>query len=110
MRPSCPTCELRLDRGEEDFFLGAMMMNLVVSEMLLAIALVALVISMWPDVPWTFLQYGGVALMALAPFVLYPVSKTLWLAADIMMRPVTAEELEWHRSNDPRTFRPFGDR
>ena len=110
LRPNCPTCGLRLDRGEEDFFLGAMMMNLVVAELLLALALTALVIVMWPQVPWTFLQWGGIALMILAPIALYPFSKTLWLAADIQMRPVTPEEIDWARSSDPDAYRAFDER
>lgn len=110
LRPSCPTCGLRLDRGEEDFFLGAMMMNLVVAELLLALALAALVIALWPRVPWSFLQWGGVALMVLAPIALYPFSKTLWLAADIQMRPVSPEEIDWSRRNAPDAYRSFDER
>jgi hypothetical protein len=29
---------------------------------------------------------------------MYSISKLLWLAFDLMLRPVTPEELEWHRS------------
>jgi hypothetical protein len=27
----------------------------------------------------------------------YPFAKAIWLAADLIFRPVTPEELEWHR-------------
>lgn len=110
VRSQCPTCGLRTERGEEDFFLGAMMFNLVLSEGLLALVLVALVVASWPDVPWTFLRYGTVVLMALAPFVFFPFSKLIWLAADIMIRPVTPEEMQWYRENHSATYRPFADR
>jgi hypothetical protein len=36
--------------------------------------------------------------MLLAPLVIFPFSKLLWLAFDLVFRPVTPEELEWHRS------------
>jgi uncharacterized protein (DUF983 family) len=110
LKPRCPRCGLRTERGEEDFFLGAMMFNLVLSEGVLAVFLVGLVVATWPEVPWTFIQYGGVALMALAPFVFYPVSRTIWLAFDLLLRPLTEEELEWHRTSGEGTFRPQEDR
>lgn len=36
--------------------------------------------------------------MLFAPFALFPFSKTIWLAFDLMLRPVTPEELQWHRA------------
>lgn len=105
-RPRCPRCGFRTERGEQDFFLGAMMFNLVLSEGILGVLLVGLLIFTWPEVPWTFLQFGGVALMALMPFVFYPFSKTIWMAFDLMLRPLTPEELEWHRESADDAFRP----
>ncbi len=110
MKTRCPRCGIRTERGEEDFFLGAMMFNLVLAEGVLAVFLVGLVIVTWPEVPWTFIQYGGVALMAAAPFAFYPVSRTLWLAFDLLLRLLTEEELEWHRTAPEESFRPQEDR
>ena len=31
LRPSCPRCGLRLDRGEHDYFLGAIVFNMALS-------------------------------------------------------------------------------
>jgi hypothetical protein len=53
---------------------------------------VVLVVT-WPDPPWALLQYGGIALMVLVPFLFYPFSKTLFLAFDLIFRPPTSEEL-----------------
>ena len=110
LKARCPTCGLRTERGEEDFFLGAMMLNIGISEGLLALLLVGLMIVTWPDVPWSFIQYGGLALMALTPFLFYPVSKTVWMAFDLLLRPLTREELEWHRSAAEHEFRAEKDR
>ena len=93
MKRTCPVCGLRTERGEEDFFLGAMMFNLVIPEGFLALLLVGLMIATWPDVPWSFIQWGGLALMAAGPFLFYPFSKTLWLAFDLMLHPPSPEEL-----------------
>ena len=94
----CPACGLRLERGEHDYFVGSMMFNFITAGMLFIGVLVAVLIFTWPDVPWDALQYGAPALIVAAPFVLFPFSKLLWLAFDLMLRPVTPEEMAWHRS------------
>lgn len=37
-------------------------------------------------------------------------TKTLWLASDILIRPVTAEEMAWHRANEETAMRPYAER
>ena len=106
----CPVCGLRTDRGEEDFFLGGMMWNIVFSEGMLLAAALLIGILTWPDVPWTLMQWVGIALMAIVPFVFYPFSLGFWLANDIWIRPVTEEEMEWHRASQPGEFRAHLDR
>jgi uncharacterized protein (DUF983 family) len=93
VRPRCPVCRLRTDRGEGDYFLGAMTVNLLASEAIWALVFVGAIALTWPRVPWGVVQAGGVALMVAAPFALYPFTKTVWLAVDLMFRPVTPDEL-----------------
>ncbi len=95
--PGCPVCGLRLDRGENDYFIGAYLTNLIVAELVLALGLLAVLLATWPDPPWDAIQYGGVALMVLAPLATYPFTELLWLAADLAFRPLTPAELAWHR-------------
>ena len=90
----CPRCGLVLERGEHDHFLGAMMFNIVLAETLFVVAFVAILLATWPDPPWQLLEYGGVAAMIAAPIVLYPLSRVIWLAFDMMLRPVTAEDFD----------------
>lgn len=99
MKPRCPTCGLRLERGEHDFFLGAMMFNIAIAEGVLAIALVGVMIALWPKVPWTALEIGGPVLMVVAPIAFYPFSQLMWLAVDLLMHPLTRDELDWHRAS-----------
>jgi hypothetical protein len=40
----------------------------------------AAVVITWPSPPWRLLQYGGIVPMILAPIILFPFSKTLFLA------------------------------
>lgn len=110
LKPKCPECGLRTDRGEEDFFLGGMMWNIVFSEGMLLVASLLIGALTWPDVPWTLMQWVGLALMAIVPFIFYPFSLGFWLANDIWIRPVTEPEMEWHRASKPGEFRPHRDR
>jgi uncharacterized protein (DUF983 family) len=93
MRERCGRCGLRIERGEQDYFIGSMMFNLVLSEMLFAVAFVTALVIAWPTVPWDTIEWAAPLGMALAPFVLFPFSKLVWLAFDILLRPVTPDEL-----------------
>ena len=93
MRDRCGTCGLAIERGERDYFIGSMMFNLVVSEFLFATVLVVTLVAGWPNVPWDTLQWAAPLGMGAAPFVLFPFSKLMWLGFDILLRPVTPDEL-----------------
>lgn len=93
LRPDCPTCGMQLDRGESDYFLGAYLFNLVAVELLFAAMLGIVVVATWPDPPWALVQWGGAALMIVGAVGCYPFAKTLWLAFDLMLRPVERDEL-----------------
>ena len=93
LAPACPRCGLRPERGESDYFLGGMMFNIVLAEAVFVILLIGTIAATWPRIPWTFLQYGAPLAMLLAPIALYPFSRLVWLAFDLMLRPVTPNEL-----------------
>ena len=69
------------------------MFNIALAEGVFVILLVATLAATWPRVPWTLLQYGAPAAMVLAPIVFYPFSKLVWLAFDLMLRPVVPNDL-----------------
>jgi len=100
LRVRCPRCGLRLERGEADYFTGAMLLNIVIAEGLLAVVLIAVLLATWPDVPWNVLQWAAPPALGLAPVLFLPFSKTTWLAFDLLLRPVTAAEMEWHRGSE----------
>jgi uncharacterized protein (DUF983 family) len=97
LRERCPHCGLRLHRGESDYFIGAYLLNLVAVELLFAIVLAIVVVITYPDTPWTLLQWGGLVLMIAGAFICYPFAKSIWLAFDLILRPLSEEEMEWHR-------------
>lgn len=96
--PVCPRCGLRLDRGEPDYFLGAIVFNMAFAEGLLAVGLVVVLLWTWPNPPWNGLYYGGIAGLIVAPILFYPYSKLLWLAFDLIFRPIRPEDFGTPRS------------
>lgn len=92
MRRRCPVCGLRLERGEHGYEVGAYMFNIVAAELVFALIFLSIVVATWPSPPWDVLLYGGVILMIVAPFLLYPFSKTVFLAFDLIFRPASTED------------------
>lgn len=110
MRWSCPECQLILDRGEADYFLGGYTVNFVVAELLIVAGGAAFMVVTWPDVPWTALTWSLILLMIVAPIVFYPFAKTLWLAFDLIIRPVTWGDLDGHGENETASENGQADR
>ena len=86
-RPACPSCGLRFDRGESDYFYGAYLLNFVAAELVPVIVFVVSLILTWPSPPWNLLTAVTVVLAVVAPILLYPTTKALWLALDLIFRP-----------------------
>jgi len=86
-RPECPHCGLQFDRGESDYFYGAYLLNFVAAELVPVIVFVVALIVTWPSPPWNLLTAVTVVLAIVAPILLYPTTKALWLALDLIFRP-----------------------
>lgn len=82
----CPRCALLLDRGDA-FFLGAFVINFAVTEALLGVAIAILVAATLPDPPLGIIAAMAAGVTVIVPLCFYPFSKTLWLAAEMVMRP-----------------------
>ena len=98
----CGTCGIRLERGEHDYFVGSIFILFTLAGILVLGTLVVTLLVSWPAVPWDLLQYGLPLMMLVAMPALFPFAKLVWLAFDLMLRPVSPEELEWHRETDER--------
>jgi uncharacterized protein (DUF983 family) len=93
VRVACEHCGLRFERDErEDYWLGAYTLNFIVTEVVFALMLGAVLLVTWPDPPWTAITVAGVIQMCLTPVVFYPFAKALWLAIDLVFRPVHSED------------------
>jgi hypothetical protein len=104
MRETCPTCALALDRGERGYQVGSYMLNIIAAELIFLALFLGVLAATWPEPPWALLQYGGAAMMVLAPVLLYPFTKTVFLAMDLVVRPAGTEiQPETGRRADGRT-------
>jgi hypothetical protein len=99
MKAVCPACQLILDRGENDYFLGGYTVNFIVAELLIVLGGAIGIVLTWPNVPWSLITWTLVLLMIIAPLVFYPFAKSLWLAVDLIFRPLTLGDLAGHGEN-----------
>ena len=92
MVDDCPRCDLHFERVEGQW-IGAIAMNTILTLLvLLGLLVVGFAVS-YPDSPPSGLLVACVLATALGPLVFHPFSRTIWLAIDLGMRPVTADEI-----------------
>jgi uncharacterized protein (DUF983 family) len=95
----CPRCGLIFE-AEEGYWVGAMIWNLVVTELLFVVLVGIGVALTWPELAVWPLVIIGVALNGLVPILFYPVSKTLWVATDLVF--LHPHRMTWRRGADAR--------
>jgi uncharacterized protein (DUF983 family) len=94
MRDHCPGCGHRFER-DTDFFFGAYVINLAITEgLLLLLAIVPLIalLASNHDVDIVPILVVGLAAATAAPLAFYPFSRTIWAAIDLILRPASATE------------------
>jgi len=94
MRDRCPTCHYLYER-EEGFFLGSYAINLGITEGLLLIFGIVpciVILASNPDASLLPVIIGGGLAAVVAPFAFYPISRTIWVAIELMLRPAAAGE------------------
>ena len=87
LRERCPRCGVRFER-EEGYFLGAYALNLIVAELIglgLAIALIFKTELRHLALVWQ--EVIAVALAIAFPLILFPFSRTVWIAMDLVFHP-----------------------
>lgn len=99
----CPACGLSFERDErEDYWLGAFLLNFIVTETLFAVLVLVVLLATWPDPAWSLLGWGGAVQMVATAILFYPVSKALWLAIDLTFRPASPADFEDPKAADTR--------
>ena len=81
LKEDCPTCDLHYERID-GYWLGSMVINLAVTQVLLLGTLVGMLVATWPDVPWTGVLIAVVAIAVIVPLLVHPLSRLLWVAGE----------------------------
>ena len=100
LKDRCPRCKLHLHREETDYFLGAYTIMLMAVEGLFAIGFVAVLLITWPNPPWEAIEWVGVVLLTAGTLIAYPFARTLFLAIDLIFRPISSMELDWYQGEN----------
>lgn len=88
----CPRCGLRFERIE-GHWTGDLGINTIVSFGALLVTLFVGIFATYPDIPAGPLLVAAIGVAAIVPIVFFPFSKTIWLALDLMMRPLEPGEV-----------------
>ena len=92
MADRCPRCDLRFERIE-GHWTGDLGINTIVSFGALLLVLLIGTFAFWPEPPVIAMIIAAVIAAAIVPLVFFPFSKTIWLALDLMMRPLEPGEV-----------------
>ncbi len=90
--PRCPGCGMLIER-HEGFILGSISLNTVATFGLLAVVIVGGFVLSYPDIAVVPMLLVGAVVALCAPVVLFPISVTVWAAADLRMRPLEPVEV-----------------
>ena len=82
----CPRCR-HLYAREPGYWVGAVIVNMAVTEILFGILLVGGIFAMAPEVRWLPLLVIAGATNLLVPVLFFPLSKTVWVAIDLYFNP-----------------------
>ena len=91
LKETCPRCGLRFTRLEGQWS-GDIGINTIVTFTLLYLVLVGGTLVMWGDIRVGTLAVVATLVVLVFPVAFVPFAKTLWLAIDLIMRPVQADE------------------
>ncbi len=93
VRDHCGVCGFRFMRSDDHYFSGAMFFGLLLGEGMAVLGIALSIALTWPDVPWDRLQFGAPVVLLAVMIAAFPLSKVIWLAVDVLMRPVQTAEL-----------------
>jgi len=92
MVEDCPRCDLHFERIE-GHWIGAIAMNTILALLVLLGVIVGGFAASYPESPPAALLWVCLAVGALTPLFFQPISRTLWTAIDLAMRPIGVDEL-----------------
>jgi len=92
MKQRCPGCGLRFARIEGSWT-GDLGINTIVTFGLMLLAFIGATLLMWNNLNVMVLAVIVAVIAVLFPVAFFPFTKTIWLAIDVVLRPVETDEL-----------------
>jgi uncharacterized protein (DUF983 family) len=92
MVEDCPTCGHHFER-EQGYWIGAMIVATAFTLAGFLATFVGGLVITWPDVPWSTLSIAAIAVTGIVPVVTYSAARTVWVALDLGVRPMEADEI-----------------
>lgn len=89
----CAGCGFRFCRSDDNYFSGAMFFGILIGEALTVLGIGAAIWITYPNVKWDAITYGAPIVMFAVMMALFPLSRVVWLAVDVLIRPVQAYEM-----------------
>jgi uncharacterized protein (DUF983 family) len=93
LEESCDRCGLGFER-EPGYWVGALIINTTITFASFLVLFVGGIVAFWPDVPWGALMVVTIGVNAVLPVIMYPLSKTMWMALELSWHPLEAGEIE----------------
>ena len=93
IKHNCPKCNFHFERIE-GHWVGAIGINTILTFATLLISLIVGLVITFPEFPTTKLIIINTVVALTSSIFYFPISKTLWTAIDIAMRPIQEEEFQ----------------
>lgn len=93
LKDACPNCGFSFVR-EEGYWVGAMTVLMALVLVGFGLWFVGGLLLTWPDVPWNWLLWGGLAINGLISLLLYGWSKAIWVGLHMVFDPAKADEFK----------------
>ncbi len=91
MLPHCPSCGYRFRRAPGQW-LGSWFLNLCLVQLAVIFVVIVIGVVTWPDTPTALLITATVATAVGVPLAFFPFSRTIWVAIDLVMRPLDFDD------------------
>lgn len=92
MVDDCPGCGLHFER-DAGYWIGAMIIATAFALAAFLAVFAAGIALMWPEVRWNLIIVATIAATGIVPVFGYPTSRTVWVALDLSVRPLEADEI-----------------
>jgi uncharacterized protein (DUF983 family) len=85
LKDSCSVCALGMRHApEDDEWFGGYFINLITSQLLMLLVVVAYVLWTWPAVTWARVEVLAIAMIFVSAIVSYPFAKMIWVAVEFV--------------------------